>query len=421
MQTFIRFVSENQLKCDFISLHAKGSWSSSEPPNFADAINAVIQTADLAIDINATRFAGIEIINNEADMRVGFNIPFEPRMDERFSAWLSALMIAYDGLSTRYVQHRMRFHAASDNANQQLVLNSFDGRRSIMTMASSSPRDLLKVAAFNAYQVLPLLGAAHGSTIEGTETLFPNSELLHLVSVSDTHVGSVFVIHPRTATDQRRVHAIEYRLMDIPWKRVNVATFLIDASHSNPYPASLGRTSRFSSLIWPANCAAYRNSPSPLRSPVTSYCRTVNLVRALRFVLTEYWPTGLRHFDSIGQLTRFGEARAEDGNIILRWRPEFREPYFYSYEVFLVTGDSPVLLSPTPLRSAIWIDTAPPPGPRIYAVRAVTASGINSELCADASGLQLNRPRGLGYTRGLRCRRFRTFNPDCIPSRWQPS
>ena len=289
-------------------------------------------------------------------------------------------MIAYDGLSTRYVQHRMRFHAASDNANQQLVLNSFDGRRSIMTMASSSPRDLLKVAAFNAYQVLPLLGAAHGSTIEGTETLFPNSELLHLVSVSDTHVGSVFVIHPRTATDQRRVHAIEYRLMDIPWKRVNVATFLIDASHSNPYPASLGRTEP---ILQPDLARKLRSLQElAVTAPITRDLLLPDGEFGASFTLRPYgvlayWITPFRLDRPADPV--WLEARAEDGNIILRWRPNL-EPYFYSYEVFLVTGDSLVLLSPTPLRSAIWINTAPPPGPRIYAVRAVTASGINSEL-----------------------------------------
>jgi hypothetical protein len=32
------------------------------------------------------------------------------------------------------------------------------------------------------------------------------------------------------------------------------------------------------------------------------------------------------------------------------------------------------------LRSAMLIDTAPPPGMRRYAVRAVTASGIKSNL-----------------------------------------
>ena len=35
-------------------------------------------------------------------------------------------------------------------------------------------------------------------------------------------------------------------------------------------------------------------------------------------------------------------------------------------------------ITPDPLRAAMWIDTAPPAGPRVYAVRAVTTSGLTS-------------------------------------------
>ena len=74
------------------------------------------------------------------------------------------------------------------------------------------------------------------------------------------------------------------------------------------------------------------------------------------------------------------EASVEDGNIILRWRPNV-EPYFYTYEVYLmVTGQPERLLSPVPLRSAMWVDTAPPPGMRSYGVRAVSASGVKSNV-----------------------------------------
>ena len=72
--------------------------------------------------------------------------------------------------------------------------------------------------------------------------------------------------------------------------------------------------------------------------------------------------------------------RVEDSNVILRWRPNV-EPHFYSYEVYSITACSPEkLVSPMPLRSAMWVDTAPPPGTRSYAVRAMTASGIRSNL-----------------------------------------
>src|SRR5689334_2694203 len=112
--------------------------------------------------------------------RVGFDVPYRARMDTHFAAWLSALMIAYDTLSWRFNEVGFRFLAASDNANQQLVETSFDGRRSIMTRASSSPRDLLKLPAYNFYEILRLLGDRHGTFIEGSEEYFPNSELFHI-------------------------------------------------------------------------------------------------------------------------------------------------------------------------------------------------------------------------------------------------
>ena len=57
------------------------------------------------------------------------------------------------------------------------------------------------------------------------------------------------------------------------------------------------------------------------------------------------------------------------------------EPYFYSYEVYSIAPGSPArLLSPTPLRSAMWVDTAPSPGLRSYAVQSLSASGIGSNL-----------------------------------------
>jgi hypothetical protein len=160
MEAFLKFVSaEPRVKCDFISLHAKGSWSSREEADLRNAVDAVSETAELALTIDPARFRGLQIINNEADTRVGFNIPYQPRMDERFAAWLCALMIAYDGLSARFSAAGLRFLAASDNANQHLVQGSFDGRRSICTRASNSPRDLLKLAVFNFYEIVRLYPA----------------------------------------------------------------------------------------------------------------------------------------------------------------------------------------------------------------------------------------------------------------------
>jgi hypothetical protein len=74
------------------------------------------------------------------------------------------------------------------------------------------------------------------------------------------------------------------------------------------------------------------------------------------------------------------ETTNENGDILLRWTPN-REPFFYTYEVYLMQGETMVArLTPEPLRAALWVDTAPPSGIRVYAVRAVTASGVPSDL-----------------------------------------
>jgi len=97
------------------------------------------------------------------------------------------------------------------------------------------------------------------------------------------------------------------------------------------------------------------------------------------YAITAYWITP--HIPDRPADPTWIEASAEDGNVILRWRPN-TEPYFYSYEVYvLVAGTPPEMpLSPMPLRSAMWVDTAPPPGTRTYAVRALSASSIRSNL-----------------------------------------
>jgi hypothetical protein len=74
------------------------------------------------------------------------------------------------------------------------------------------------------------------------------------------------------------------------------------------------------------------------------------------------------------------EATVEEGHVILRWQPNL-EPFFYSYEVYLMRDREPAeLLSPVPLRAAMWVDTAPPKGVRIYGVRAISASGVPSAI-----------------------------------------
>jgi hypothetical protein len=58
-------------------------------------------------------------------------------MTQQFPTWLTAPMITYDALSSEYSPQGFRFMMGSDNAELQLVSNSFDETRSIMTAALS--------------------------------------------------------------------------------------------------------------------------------------------------------------------------------------------------------------------------------------------------------------------------------------------
>ncbi len=175
MERFLRFLSaEPRIKCDFLSLHAKGTFGS-DPPDVRRPLAAATETADLALAIDPESFANLPIVNDEADMKVGFDVPFEPRMTEEFPAWLAALFSGYQDLDARYAAAGFRFIAASDNANLQLVREPFDGRRSIVTH-DAKPTDLYKVPVYNFYELLALLGESHGTSLSGKENLFPRSE-----------------------------------------------------------------------------------------------------------------------------------------------------------------------------------------------------------------------------------------------------
>jgi hypothetical protein len=384
MEAFLRFLSAEPLvKCDFLSLHAKGNWSSSGEPELRNSVDAMTETAELALAIDPARFQGLPIINNEADMRVGFNIPYQARMDERFAAWLCALMIAYDGLSSRFDKAGFRFHAASDNANQQLVRTSFDGRRSICTRASPSARDLIKLPVFNFYEILRLLGDRHGALRVGGESVFPHSELFHLITVADSHIGSVFAVHPRGSAETPGSCSLDYTVTAIPWPRVNIARFRIDAVHSNAYSAAGGDKHR-QPFPDAAEAAKIRRAQeltvaAPIERGVALRAGEFHDLATLEpYAVLAYWITPDISDPPADPV--WIEATAEDGNVVLRWWAN-AEPFFYSYEVYAIDAGAPEqLISPLPLRSAIWVDTAPPPGRRSYAVRAVTASGIKSRL-----------------------------------------
>jgi hypothetical protein len=280
----------------------------------------------------------------------------------------------------------LRFLAASDNGNQQLVQTAFDGRRSIMTKASSSARDLIKLPVFNYYEILRLLGDRHGASVSGSEYVYPNSQVFHLVSAAETHITVVFSVYPRTRSEPGQSWSIEYSLTEIPWQHANVAEFRIDAAHSNsfaaaqqgrvdPHPASAKLRDIRSAQEFATQSPIKRNLPLPEG-------KFEDVLTLTPWAILVLWITPVTaHKPSDPEWI---EAAIEDGNAILRWSPN-REPFFYSYELFLLTdGTSPLLLSPIPLRSAIWVHTDLAPGVHTYGVRTVSASGTISKLVVSA-------------------------------------
>ena len=383
MQTFLRFLSnEPQVKCDFISLHRKGATFGPDQPEIQRLIDAAEATANMALAIDPGRFRGMSIVNNEADMKVGFDIPFEPRMNERFPAWLSAVMIAYGGLNARFSDSGFRFLAASDNANQHLIRATFDGRRSIMTRASASTRNLIKVPVYNFYEILRLLGDQHGSFLDGNEFYFPNSELFHTVTIAPNHISSIFCVYPRRSTEAPRTWTLDYRLMDIPWQRVNIARFQIDKVRSNAYTAAGGSLSvpfPDAAMARHIRLAQELTVSDPIRRDIGLHNGEFRDTLTIDpFTVAVYWITPFRPEPPAEP--SWTEATVEEGHVILRWKPNL-EPSFYSYEVYLMRdGELAELLSPVPLRAAMWVDTTPPKGLRSYGVRAVSASGVLSAI-----------------------------------------
>jgi Glycosyl hydrolases family 39 len=385
MERFLRFLNDEPgIKCDFLSLHAKGTFGV-DTSDVRRPLTAATETADLALAIDPARFADLPIVNDEADMKVGFDVPFEPRMTEEFPAWLAAVMAGYQDLDARYAAAGFRFIAASDNANLQLVRAPFDGRRSIVTHGAN-PAELLKVPVYNFYELLPLLGEWHGTTIAGEEISFPRSELVHAITVAPSHLGSLWAVYPRSPDTPPRACAVNYVLTDVPWSEVNISRFQIDRTKSNSYTAA-GRTMP----------AAIGGAEAVRRIRFAQELSTIGQIRRgvtlsggefhESFTLEPYstmlyWITPV--IPDVPVAPEWIETTFEDGDVLLRWTPN-REPFFYTYEVFLMQGDAAgERLTPEPLRAALWVDTAPPSGMRVYAVRAITASGVSSSLVPSA-------------------------------------
>ncbi len=388
MERFLTLLrDEPDLPCDFLSFHRKGSWVAEEAePRLERLLEAAETTAELALRLVPERCArGLSIVNNEADMKVGFDTPYAPRMDERFPAWLAASAISHAALAARYAGRGLRFLAAADNANQHLAREPFDGRRSLATRSSAAPDDLVKLPVFAFYELLRLLGDRAGILEPPSDAFFPHTDLHYALTVDQHRVGALFT---RFSAGGGRSPALrlDWQLRDIPWPRVNLAHFRIDAAHANAFaaagrrmPAALdpGKEARRLRMVAELGVAA------PIRRGLVLKDGRLRLPLALDANTTALvWVTP---FDpDPPPAPRWTDAVAERGNVVLRWTPN-REPGFYSYELLRMPAANggrgrAVRVAPMPLRSALWVDTAPSPGVHVYGVRALSASGMRSPL-----------------------------------------
>jgi hypothetical protein len=427
MPSFIDFVTSNQLQCDFLSFHGKGEWDGclNGQPVLQLAVDAADQTASLAQNAGLT---SVKVVNNEADMRANFAVPFRPRMTEQFPAWLTAMMIAYDDLSSQYAP--IRCMAGSDNAELQLVgltqqapggaatfsAAAFGQQRSIMTAASSwaggtCPIDLLKVPVYNFYELLRLLGDQHGTFLTGGNNYYPhNSDLFHMITVATTHIGSVFCVYPPNppgGPDLSPWPPLNYSILGIPWTNINWYQFQIDGTHSNGFNAAGGLSvpvvpegpmycapDPFPVTYIPlpnSNAGAIRQAQelSVADSGVNvalSGGRFSTVVNLPKYTTTVFWITQYTTHKPTPPVWEPTAPTTKDmtsygTNVVLRWQPD-TDPTFYSYQVYRDNEKTPI--TPDPLRAALWVDTAgtptsPSPGSHTYTIRTVSASGIQSD------------------------------------------
>lgn len=378
IDAFLRFIAaDSTLQLDFISQHRKGTVTD-DPPDPRRLLDAAQATAAQAVAIDKARFGDVAIVNDEADEKVGFEVPYAPRMDERNAAWLAASVAIHESLNQR---PGPRFSAAADNADLQLVQAPFDGRRSIMTIARpGATADLLKIPAYGFYELLRLLDGAPLSLVSGSPLLFPNTDLHHVAVGSEHAVAALMTYYPNPNVANPSPVSFDYVLTDLPWSVVNLARFQIDARLSNAYAAAGGSAANPYPIPKAVQLAAIRQAQEialarPIQRDISltggTYHETLTLApfTTLCLWITPFQPDALA-------APRWLETTLENGNVILRWTPN-TEPWFFSYDLFLMRNGAPSeRLSPDPLRAAMWIDAALPPGPRSYAVRAVSASGV---------------------------------------------
>ena len=353
MERFLTFLAASpDVRCDFVSLHRKGSWSNEEgEPDLDRLVRAADDTAQAILRLTPGRARGMVVVNDEADMMVGFDRPYAPRMTHQSVAWLAASMAAHDRLSVAYAGHGIRFRAASDNANQHLTLGPFDGRRTLLTPLADDPDDLVKLPVFGFYELLRLMGRRR----------LPSDAppgVAHLATMGEAGMAVLF---SRYGPDGR---GFACSLDAVPWRRVNIVQFCIDAGHTGARPGLAAPAMRRAAELAAVEPIRRDAAPAPQAIALAPYGTVLLWVSP--FQARAPAPP------------RWIEARRDGAVVRLRWTPS-TDPAFYSYEV-LRDG---VLISPAPLRSAMWVDDgladpAPAARRRDYAVRAVSASGVGS-------------------------------------------
>lgn len=207
--------------------------------------------------------------------------------------------------------------------------------------------------------------------------MYPRSDLYHLATIGSDSIASVFTLYPDSGQLGNAVRRIEYVLRDMPWTRVNIARFCIDDALSNAFtaagatmPAGALDPDTIRSVRWAQELAVLE----PIRRDVAVASGEIYGAFSMRdFSTILVWVTPFSPAPPAPP--RWLAARSDGTKVVLRWTPN-AEPWFYSYELLrLEPAAAPA--APTPLRAALWVDTAQP-GQHVYEVRAVSASGIRS-------------------------------------------
>lgn len=371
MSRFLEFLRDDKtIQCDFISYHRKGTVDSSAPDPMRLRA-AALEISGLVEQIVPDRAARLTLINNEADEKIGFEAPYLPRMDRFAASWLTTLVTTHAELSAS----RQPLSAVQDNANLQLIQAPFDGRRSIYSFLNVEERaDLVKTSGAVWYDLLPMLEGSIVSA-EPVTALFPVTSFHAVTTTSEFSLGFLATWHPTDgAADSSFSASITFE--NIPWSAITIAEWRIDATHSNAYAAALALGHSAEHSYSDADAVIIRGAQElVLAAPARRGVSVTNGQLTMELSLAEfdtvfYWitPASQASIEAPSAVT----LRPYRAGIALSWQPVAHEQLL-GYEV--ARDGEPIA---GPIRPCSWIDSIAT-GTNVYAVRAVTASGIVSD------------------------------------------